>query len=290
MTGFGFLESIYLVGMVLATADKWKAPVYRLCCVALAAQILSQLLICVGIDFVISPYVASPLLLGFATLIVSLANHVAMICVDCAAMLLIYTFFKGKKMMLIGWFALSGFCILLRVAASIYLLATNTLLSGSNDTSLNYASTSVYVIYSLLVSLNSIVESVYISMAAVVFIRHMIKQLDLPPFEIFKDMILKYGGLKFAALVGIRFFGAGLIIRLVTRNYVADNVTNMANCTLADVRSHCRPPVLCHLCCVSNCVLCDQRVAIQRQNQFEDPRQHLERVFSICFEIQEIDE
>ncbi|KAI8906479.1 hypothetical protein EDD86DRAFT_210797, partial [Gorgonomyces haynaldii] len=201
--------------MLADVVDKWKSPIYQLSVLAILAQVIGQFLVCIGLDFVISPS-----FLGLASLGVSLCNQITMICVNIAALMLIYTFFKTQKLIFAG-------C--------------------------------------LTVSVDAIVESVFICMTSVVFIRHIIQKLELPPWEVAREIVLKYGGLKFLMLIGIRFFGAGLIFKLMASGFVADNISNMANCNLIDCRHEYHPSVLGHLYHPSDCLLCNKELDGERQ-------------------------
>ncbi|KAI8903710.1 hypothetical protein EDD86DRAFT_214041 [Gorgonomyces haynaldii] len=67
-TGVGFYESIHVVGMLIACADKSKSLIYRLCSAAIVSQIISQMAACVALDYSISPEIAKELILKFGGL------------------------------------------------------------------------------------------------------------------------------------------------------------------------------------------------------------------------------
>ncbi|KAI8905640.1 hypothetical protein EDD86DRAFT_211972 [Gorgonomyces haynaldii] len=229
--GVGFYESIHVVGMLIACADKSKSLIYRLCSAAIVSQIINQVTACVGVDYSISPYAAPQSFLGTALLLVAITNQTTMICVNAAALILIYTFFKTERLIFAAWCALCGICILLRLAQLYFSFTTFIPFVNGTYQGLDISVNPAYVPFAALAAIMSIVESFYICMASVVFIRHIIEQLNLPQKEIAKELILKFGGLKFAALIGIRIFAAGAFIRLMTNGSIADNVTSMGNYT-----------------------------------------------------------
>ncbi|KAI8903021.1 hypothetical protein EDD86DRAFT_215750 [Gorgonomyces haynaldii] len=231
LVGFGFYESIHVVGMLIACADKSKSLIYRLCSAAIVSQIINQMAACVALDYSISPYVASQSHLGTAMLIVAVTNQTTMICVNATALMLIYTFFKTERLIFAAWCALGGICILLRLAQLYFSFTTFIPFVNGTYKGLDISQNPAYVPFAALGSVLSFVECFFICMASVVFIRHIVQQLNLPTKEIAKELILKFGGLKFAALIGIRIFTAGAILRLITNGSIADNVTSMGNYT-----------------------------------------------------------
>ncbi|KAI8904654.1 hypothetical protein EDD86DRAFT_212512 [Gorgonomyces haynaldii] len=253
--------------MLAAVTEKWKSPIYQLSVLAILAQVIGQFLVCVALDFVISPYVTSQSFLGLASLGVSLCNQITMIFANLAALILIYILFKTERLIFAGWCVIGGLCILLRIAA--FILAFGVFLPFVNGTyqGLNFAVNPAFVPYSLTLSADAIVESVFICMTSVVFIRHIIQKLELPTWEVAREIVLKYGGLKFLMLIGIRFFGAGLIFKLMASGFVADNISNMANCNLIDCRPEYHPSVLGHLYHPSDSLLCTQELGREEQHQ-----------------------
>ncbi|KAI8903712.1 hypothetical protein EDD86DRAFT_250040 [Gorgonomyces haynaldii] len=192
-TSFGFYESVNLIGMLSIASDKWKAPIFQLCVIALVCQITAQLLVCIGMDLAISPVPRLKL---------------------------------GRKMVYAGWCLLGGLCMVLRSILIVLAFGAFVPFIDGTYQGLNFAVNPAYVLYSAVASVNGFFESLYIIMTSFVFIRHIAKNLDLPPKGLFQEMILKYGGLKFIGLVGFRFFGAAMVAKIIASGGSTDNITN----------------------------------------------------------------
>ncbi|KAI8903876.1 hypothetical protein EDD86DRAFT_95642 [Gorgonomyces haynaldii] len=182
-----------------------------------------------------------------------------MICMNLSALLLIHTFFRTQRIIFMSWLLLGGLCIINRLC--IFYLAFGAFIPFTNGTytGSNFAQNPDYWPYSTAVALSAVFESVFLALASITFIRHIVLQLQLPKQQILNVMIMNFGGLKFLGLILMRFFSAGLIFRLLMNAWKADSLTSLSSCTLFDGRHECSESILVDLYRCGNCVLCDTR-------------------------------